>query len=95
MAHPSVGGAADIHKFFDQIQRWLVYEIVETAGMPKTVLTAYRNFLENLSVYNGIGSTIGHRYTRKCGIPQGCPLSMAIVALLMRALVCWNQEQGH
>ena len=84
---PFCGGAADIHKFFDQIQRDLVYDLLETAGMPKEVLVAYRNFLENLNVYNGIGSNVGHKYSRKCGIPQGCPLSMAIVALLMRAWV--------
>ena len=82
---PFCGGAADIHKFFDQIQRKLVYEIAELAGMPKGVLLAYKNFLENLSIYNGIGNHVGYKYSRKCGIPQGCPLSMTIVALLMRA----------
>ena len=29
----------------------------------------------------------GFKYSRKCGIPQGCPLSMTIVALLMRAWI--------
>ena len=28
---------------------------------------------------------MGHKYTKKCGIPQGCPLSMTFVALIMRA----------
>ena len=84
---PFCGGAADIHKFFDQTQRDLVYELLESAGMPREVITAYRNFLENLIVYNGFENSVGHKYTRKCGIPQGCPLSMTIVALLMRAWV--------
>ena len=63
------GGAADIHKFFDQIPRELLYALAEVAGMPKTILRAYKHFLENLQIYNGIGSGIGHKYMRKCGIP--------------------------
>ena len=43
---PFCGGAPDIHKLFDQIQRKLVYEMAEMAGMPKVVLTAYRNLLK-------------------------------------------------
>jgi hypothetical protein len=35
---PFTGGMADIHKFFDQIQRDLVYELAELAGMPKHIL---------------------------------------------------------
>ena len=84
---PFCGGAADIHKFFDQIQRKLVYEIAEMAGMPKGILLAYRNFLENLNVYNGIGKHVGFKYSRKCGVPQGCPLSMPMVALLLRTWI--------
>ena len=85
--HPVLRGAADIHKFFDQIQRDFVYDLAEKAGMPTQVITAYRNFLENLNAYIDIGQGIGHKYSRKCGIPQGCPLSMSIVALLMRAWI--------
>ena len=80
---PFCGGAADIHKFFDQIQRDLVYQLLQTSGMPEPIITAYKNFLENLKVYNSIGGCVGHKYTRQCGIPQGCPLSMTVVALLM------------
>ena len=86
------GGAADIHKFFDQIPRDLLYALAELAGMPKDILQAYKNFLENLKIYNGIGSSIGHKYTRRCGIPQGCPLSMTMVALLMRP---WLSQMKH
>ena len=91
---PFCGGAADIHKFFDQILREMVYKVVEDAGMPKQVVDAYRNYLENLNVYNSIGQTIGHTYRRKCGIPQGCPFSMAIAALLMRAWVVEVKAMG-
>ena len=36
------GGVADIAKFFDQIRRGIVYKMVAAAGMPPTILTAYR-----------------------------------------------------
>ena len=39
------GGAADIHKCFDQIQRPLMYEILRDGGMPEKVLSVYKKFL--------------------------------------------------
>ena len=78
------GGAADIAKFFDQVRRDLVYRIAEAAGMPRPILQAYRGYLENLLVYNCLAGGIGKPYKRRCGIPQGCPFSMAMVALIMR-----------
>ena len=78
------GGVADIAKFFDQIRRPLVYKLAEAAGMPPKVLTAYRNYLENLTLYNALAGGMGKPYSKKCGIPQGCPLSMVMVALIMR-----------
>ena len=38
--------AADIYKCFDQIQRPLLYEIMEKAGIPKGILRAYKGFQE-------------------------------------------------
>ena len=44
------GGAADIFKFFDQVQRGLLYRSLEEAGMPKIILGAYKTFLEKMKV---------------------------------------------
>ena len=52
--------------------------------MPQPVLTAYQNYLDNLYVYNCLAGGIGRPSLRRCGIPQGCPFSMAMVALIMR-----------
>ena len=54
------GGAADIYKFFDQILRQLVYKVFEMAGMPPTILSACRRFLEELVAYNIILGGVGH-----------------------------------
>ena len=78
------GGTADIAKFFDQVRRQLVYKIAKAAGMPQPVLTAYMSYLENLYVYNCLAGGVGRPYLRRCGIPQGCHFSMAMVALIMK-----------
>ena len=71
-------------KIFDQLRRNVVYRIVVFAGMPQRVLSPYTDFLENLQLHNCIAGGVGTAYYRQCGIPQGCPLSMMIVALIMR-----------
>ena len=78
------GGVADIAKFFDQIRRSLMYKMAEAAGMPPQVLRAYKEYLEALVLYNALAGGMGKPYRKKCGIPQGCPLSMLMVALIMR-----------
>ena len=52
--------------------------------MPTGVLQAYETYIENLKVYNCVAGGMGTPYIRTCGIPQGCPFSMTIVALKMR-----------
>ena len=44
-------------------------------------------YLETLVVYNVLAGGMGTPYTKKCGIPQGCPLSMVMVALIMRPCI--------
>ena len=84
---PFCGGVADIAKFFDQIRRKVVYIIARIAGMPTRILIPYTHFLENLLLYNCLAGGIGTPHTRACGIPQGCPFSMTIVALIMKPWV--------
>ena len=79
-----VGGTADIAKCFDQISRTLVYRLAEKAGMPMAILSAYKRYEESVKVHNTIAKGIGKAFTRKCGIPQGCPFSMMYSSLLMR-----------
>eukprot|EP00973_Karenia_brevis_P028654 3952066-Karenia_brevis.AAC.1 len=57
------------------------------AGIPAPVLLAYRNYHEELLIYNSFGGNLGQGHTHRCGIPQGCPLSMVFVSLLLRAWI--------
>ena len=86
------GGAADIYKCFDQIDRTLLHRILKEAGMPAAILQPYRNFLDNLEVYNTVAGGLGQPYTRPTSIPQGDPMSMMVVALLTRAWVIQMQR---
>ena len=78
------GSSADIAKCFDQIVRPLVYAVAKTAGMPKRILEPYSRYMESLQVRNTVGGGLGQPFARRCGIPQGCPLSMMFIALLLR-----------
>ena len=88
------GGSADIWKCFDQIQRQLVYFLLEAGGFPKGILTAYRSFHENVMYHNTVGSGLGAPHFKQCSIPQGCPLSMTIIAYLFHPWVKLMKAHG-
>ena len=73
---PYCGGTTDIVKCFDQIYRSLLYNIASVAGMPLEVLAPYKAFMSKLMLHNTVAGEVGLPYSRQCGIPQGCPLSM-------------------
>ena len=58
------------------------------------MVNAYRAFLEEVQVHNSVAGGLGRGYKKPCSIPQGCPLSMAITALLMRPWILKMQELG-
>jgi len=78
------GSSADIAKCFDQLVRPLVYSVARIAGMPVRVLEPYERYMEELVVRNTIDKALGTPFSRRCGIPQGCPLSMMFLALVLR-----------
>ena len=78
------GGSADIYKCFDQILRPLVKQVLVEAGMPSRIIDTYIKYLENLKVYNIVAGGLGEPYGRPTSIPQGDPMSMMIVAILLR-----------
>ena len=86
------GAIADIHKCFDQVQRDIVYMMAEKAGMPKRVLRAYRSFQEALEARNAVAGIMGEAYPKPTSIPQGDPLSMMLVALIMRPWILLMSE---
>ena len=74
----------DLYKCFDQINRTLAAMQLLAAGMPAGIVRAYMNFHDGLQVYNGLAGGLGSPYQKVMSIPQGCPFSMMIIALMLR-----------
>eukprot|EP00973_Karenia_brevis_P059889 8336919-Karenia_brevis.AAC.1 len=85
--NPHIGGTLDLYKCFDQVVRPLFYTILLLAGLPTTILTAYINFLEHSQIYNSFAGCVGQPHLHRCGIPQGCPLSMIFISLYLRSWI--------
>ena len=45
-------------------------------------------------MYNYLAGGMGEPHKRRCGIPQGCPVSMAMVALTMRPWLIMMRTVG-
>eukprot|EP00973_Karenia_brevis_P068646 9545019-Karenia_brevis.AAC.1 len=54
------------------------------SGIPSRVLVPYMNYHENSIAYFVFSGAFGKGHRFPCGIPQGCPLSMVFIALMMR-----------
>jgi hypothetical protein len=65
--------------------RALLYEIIKEACCPDVLLIADKSFLEHSLVHSFINGHVGQGHLHRCGIPQGCPLSMPFVSLLLSA----------
>ena len=78
------GGAIDIQKYFDQLNRDLVYGLMRAAGMPARVLDTYARFQEGLKVRKTISGALGEKYRAEAGVTQGDPFSMLAAAIIMR-----------
>jgi hypothetical protein len=77
------GASVDVFKCFDQINRPLVYLLASKAGMPSRVLLPYMRYIDSLKVRYQVGSSVGVPHVDRTSIPQGCPFSMTMVALIM------------
>ena len=87
-------GSLDVYKCFDQVVRPLVIALARVAGMSPRVLLTYSAFQENLTVRNQIGQHLCEEHAHFCSIPQGCPFSMALVALLMRPWILLMRDHN-
>jgi ribonuclease HI len=81
--HLIAGGSIDVYKCFDQVNREIVYKLASEAGMPKRILDPYFRYIDSLQIRYQVGSTVGEQHYDVCSIPQGCPFSMTIVAIIM------------
>ena len=76
-------GLLDIWKCFDQVIPLIVRVLAGLAGMPTKVLWAYTRLMTQIKVVNVLSMGAGRPYAKTCSIPQGCPWSMTMLALLV------------
>jgi hypothetical protein len=91
---PFTGGSADIWKCFDQVQRALLYWLLQVAGFPMQILNAYRSFHEAVQYHNTIGTALGAPHAKPCSIPQGCPFSMMMTGFSFHPWVALMRTMG-
>ena len=60
--------------------------------MPPQILHTYRRYLENLTTRYQFGQHLGKGCKNRCSIPQGCPFSMTMVALLLRPWIKYMES---
>ena len=60
--------------------------------MPRNILEPYFKYIDSLQSAYQVGKNIGVPKEDGCSIPQGCPFSMTMVALLMRPWVMLIEE---
>ena len=62
--------------------------------MPTKVFESYIRFHESVHTRNTIAGGLGKAHYKKCGIPQGCPLSLCLTSVLVRPWVCKMEDMG-
>ncbi len=72
----------------------LRYKLAKQAGMPDRILQAYKSYVENMQVQFQVGDTIGATHSDKASLPQGCPFSMTMVALLLKPWLSMMHQQN-
>ena len=87
-------GSIDIFKCFDQTIRPLVYAVARKAGIPEDIIKTYETFVEQMGIVMQIGPALGVEHHHSCSIPQGCPFSMAFIALLLKPWINMMRAKG-
>ena len=77
------GAAVDITKCYDEFVRPLLYRLADVTGAPRALLGPWSRYREALSCRFSFGRlSVGNWFSRRCSIPQGCPSSMTMLAVL-------------
>ena len=88
-------GLLDIFKCFDQLRPLLIHTMLALAGMPTRVLWAYMRLMRAVQVRNCPSVGVGRPYKRRFSIPQGCPFSMAALALITYPWITMLKQSYH
>eukprot|EP00969_Alexandrium_andersonii_P116785 5163567-Alexandrium_andersonii.AAC.1 len=74
----------------------VVFQVAAVLKAPTCILRAWYAFVTSLRVVNcaGGGGAVGREYTREYSIPQGCPLSMMWLSMVLTPLMRAIRQQS-
>ena len=76
-------GAVGVYKCFDQLVPELIQMVALRCGMDLYALSAYSRYHAHDQCRFVMACGVGASFSKRCGIPQGCPLSMRLLGLLL------------
>eukprot|EP00969_Alexandrium_andersonii_P373830 15484901-Alexandrium_andersonii.AAC.1 len=76
------------------MSRQVVMRVAAAAGAPAPIMRAWHTIMDRMVTHNALADTIGVGYTRPASIPQGCPLSMALLSIVVRPLLLMIKACG-
>ena len=88
----------DFYKAFDTISHEFILSTASKLGIPVTLLNWIRIFLTNLTAQINLNGYLSDPISVKCGIRQGCPLSMLLFLIgiepLTKKILALSKIQG-
>eukprot|EP00969_Alexandrium_andersonii_P138206 6112293-Alexandrium_andersonii.AAC.1 len=69
------------------MSRQVVVLMARAGGVPERIMSPWYRLMQDMSTMNVLADTVGRPYHRATSIPQGCPLSMAWLSLVLRPML--------
>ena len=89
-----IGLSADVVKAFNNIRREPMWQLARHLGVPDEILTPWSSFLANFGRRFQVHNQLGDRMTSNEGYPEGCPFSVAAMAMLDWSLHIYQHQMA-
>ena len=80
--HSLCGLSSDIVRAFNNIRRVPLFELAAHLGIPSRLTSPWKKFLSTFRRCFSVHGQLSDAYTSNTGFPEGCPLSVAAMAVL-------------
>ena len=83
------GAVTDLQKFFNSIPRIHLHRLLISFGIDRTWATQWINLLDSMKKTVVVAQDFSLPRTSICGIPEGCPFSVAAAVMIGAHLTAW------
>ena len=91
---PVSGLSMDLRKCFNSLARIPSKILLRKLGLPEQILTTWFNSLIKFTRMIQIGDSLSDAITSTTGVPEGCPLSVAVITAFAWAAAATMRRQG-